>query len=145
MGNGRRPDRGALGRSIHSVKPVVCKGAAAPSLQILPLRLRASAGDPPAFDSAHTGMESLKLSGIKSFLRRTKTTAELEALAASTFTSATEEVTITSIGTEGTSSSGQVTMPKWLLLQAIEDLLAEGPNGRQLFAIADRSRYGTAV
>ena len=90
-------------------------------------------------------MESLKLSGIKSFLRRTKTTTELEALAASTFASATEEVTITSIGTEGTSSSGQVTMPKWLLLEAIEDLLTEGPNGRQLFAIADRSRYGTAV
>ena len=90
-------------------------------------------------------MESLKLSGIKSFLRRTKTTAELEALAASTFASATEEVVITSIGTEGTSSSGQVSMPKWLLLEAIEDLLTEGPNGRQLFAIADRSRYGTAV
>jgi hypothetical protein len=90
-------------------------------------------------------MESLKLSGIKSFLRRTKTTAELEALAASTFASATEEVVITSIGTEGTSSSGQVSMPKWLLLEAIEDLLSEGPNGRQLFAIADRSRYGTAV
>ena len=82
-------------------------------------------------------MESLKLSGIKSFLRRTKTTAELEALAASTFASATEEVTITSIGTEGTSSSGQVTMPKWLLLQAIEDLLAEGPNGRQLGTFAN--------
>ena len=90
-------------------------------------------------------MESLKLSGIKSFLRRTKTTAELEALAASTFASATEEVVITSIGTEGASSSGQVSMPKWLLLEAIEDLLTEGPNGRQLFAIADRSRYGTAV
>jgi hypothetical protein len=90
-------------------------------------------------------MESLKVSGIKSFLRRTKTTAELEALAASTFASATDEVTITSIGTEGTSSSGQVTMPKWLLLEAIEDLLSEGPHGRQLFAIADRSRYGSPV
>jgi hypothetical protein len=90
-------------------------------------------------------MESLKVSGIKSFLRRTKTTAELEALAASTFATATDEVTITSIGTEGTSSSGQVTMPKWLLLEAIEDLLSEGPHGRQLFAIADRSRYGSPV
>jgi len=97
------------------------------------------------FDSTPPGMESLKLSGIKSFLRRTKTTAELETLAASTFASATEEVTITSIGTEGTSSSGQISMPKWLLLEAIEDLLAEGTNGRQLFAIADRSRYGTLV
>ena len=86
-----------------------------------------------------------KISGVKSFLRRTKSNAELEALALSTFASATEEVVITSIGTEGTSSSGQVSFPKWLLLQAIEDLLTEGPNGRQLFAIADRSRYGTAV
>ena len=86
-----------------------------------------------------------KISGVKSFLRRTKSNAELEALALSTFASATEEVVITSIGTEGTSSSGQVSFPKGLLLQAIEDLLAEGPNGRQLFAIADRSRYGTAV
>lgn len=90
-------------------------------------------------------MESLKLSGIKSFLRRTKTTAELEALAVTAFASASEPVTITSIGTEGTSSSGQVTMPGHELLQAIEEVLAEGPGGRQLFAIADRSRYGTAV
>ena len=78
-----------------------------------------------------------KISGVKSFLRRTKTTAELEALALSTFASATEEVVITSIGTEGTSSSGQVSFPKWLLLQAIEDLLAEGPNGRQLGTFAN--------
>jgi len=86
-----------------------------------------------------------KISGVKSFLRRTKTTAELEALALATATSAMEEVTITSLGSEGASSSGQITFPKWLLLQAVEELLAEGPHGRQLFAIADRSRYGTLV
>ena len=86
-----------------------------------------------------------KISGVKSFLRRTKTTAELEALALSTFASATEEVVITSIGSEGASSAGQISFPKWLLLQAVEELLSEGTNGRQLFAIADRSRYGTLV
>ena len=86
-----------------------------------------------------------KISGVKSFLRRTKTTAELEALALATFASATEEVVITSLGSEGASSSGQMNFPKWLLLQIIEELLSEGTDGRQLFAIADRSRYGTAV
>jgi hypothetical protein len=70
--------------------------------------------------------DAQKISGVKSFLRRTKTTAELEALAASTFASATEEVIITSIGTEGSSTSGQVSFPRWLLLQAVEELLAEG-------------------
>lgn len=84
-----------------------------------------------------------KISGVKSFLRRTKTTAELEALALSTFASATEEVVITSIGTEGTSSSGQVSFPRWLLLQVIEALLAEGPNGRQLGGVVDRSGHFT--
>jgi hypothetical protein len=86
-----------------------------------------------------------KISGVKSFLRRTKTTQELEALALATFASATEEVVITSLGSEGASSAGQISFPKWLLLQAVEELLSDGPNGRQLFAIADRSRYGTAV
>ncbi len=82
-----------------------------------------------------------KVSGVKSFLRRTKTAAELQALAATTFASATEEVVITSIGTEGTSSSGQVSFPKWLLLAAIEELLAEGASPRQLSTIVDRSFY----
>jgi hypothetical protein len=78
-----------------------------------------------------------KISGVKSFLRRTKSNAELEALALSTFASATEEVVITSIGTEGTSSSGQVSFPKWLLLQAVEELLSEGTHGRQLGTFAN--------
>jgi hypothetical protein len=86
-----------------------------------------------------------KISGVKSYLRRTKTTAELQALADASFLSASEEVVITSIGTEGSSTSGQVSFPKWLLLQALEEILAEGPNGRQLFAIADRSRYGSMI
>ena len=86
-----------------------------------------------------------KNSGVKSYLRRTKTTAELQALADAAFLSASEEVTITSISGDGTASSGQVSFPKWLLLQALEEILSEGPNGRQLFNIADRSRYGTAV
>jgi hypothetical protein len=86
-----------------------------------------------------------KISGVKSYLRRTKTTAELEALADAAFLSASEEVVITSISGDGTASSGQVSFPKWLLLQALEEILSEGPNGRQLFNIADRSRYGTAV
>lgn len=78
-----------------------------------------------------------KISGVKSFLRRTKTTAELEALALSTFASATEEVVITSLGSEGASSAGQISFPKWLLLQAVEELLAEGPHGRQLGTFAN--------
>jgi len=86
-----------------------------------------------------------KISGVKSYLRRTKTIAELEALADAAFLSASEEVVITSISGDGTASSGQVSFPKWLLLQALEEILAEGPNGRQLFNIADRSRYGTMI
>ena len=85
-----------------------------------------------------------KIAGVKSYLRRTKTVAELEALADSAFASASEEVVITSIGTEGSSTSGQVSFPKWLLLQAIEEIL-EQPNGRQLCAVLDRSFFTTPV
>lgn len=86
-----------------------------------------------------------KISGVKSYLRRTKTVSELEALADAAFLSASEEVVITSISGDGTASSGQVSFPKWLLLQALEEILSEGPGGRQLFDIADRSRYGTMI
>ena len=86
-----------------------------------------------------------KLSGVKSYLRRTKTPAELEELADACFTTATEEVTITSISAEGTSSTGQVSFPKWLLLQAIEDILREGPNGRQLADVLTRNRFTSPV
>jgi hypothetical protein len=86
-----------------------------------------------------------KISGVKSFLRRTKTTAELEALALATFASATEEVVITSLGSEGASSAGQISFPKWLLLQAVEELLAEGPNGRQLGTFANFGAFNSPV
>jgi hypothetical protein len=87
----------------------------------------------------------MKISGVKSYLRRTKTNEELEALADTVFSSATEEVVITSIGTEGSSSSGQVSFPKWLLLQAIEELLTDGGRERQLAAIIDRSSYSSPL
>ena len=86
-----------------------------------------------------------KMTGVKAFLLRTKTTVELEALALATFASATEEVVITSLSADGTGTAGTISFPKWLLLQAVEEILSEGPNGRQLFDIADRSRYGTCV
>jgi hypothetical protein len=85
--------------------------------------------------------DAQKITGVKSFLRRTKTTDELEALALTAFASATEEVVITSIGTEGASSSGQISFPKWLLLQAIEEILADGGRQRQLCATVDRSFF----
>lgn len=78
-----------------------------------------------------------KISGVKSFLRRTKTTQELEALALATFTSATEEVVITMLGSEGGQSSGQISFPKWLLLQAVEEILSENNGGRQLMSYPD--------
>ena len=77
-----------------------------------------------------------KISGVKSFLRRTKTTEEIEALAAATFASATEEVLITLLSSDGTSTSGQVHFPKWLLLQVCEEILA-APNGRKLMSFPD--------
>lgn len=89
--------------------------------------------------------ENQKLGGVKSYLRRTKTLAELEELADACFAEATETVTITSIGAEGTNSAGQVSFPKWLLLQAIEDLLAEGKGGRQLGDVITRDRFHSPV
>lgn len=94
-------------------------------------------------------MDSEKIAGVKSYLRRKKTLLELKALADSTFASATEEVTITSIGTEGSSTSGQVSFPKWLLLQALEEIIAEldpaPASARQFADIVDRSRYATTL
>ncbi|MBU3720727.1 MAG: hypothetical protein FGM22_08225 [Burkholderiaceae bacterium] len=82
-----------------------------------------------------------KVAGIKRYLARTKTTEELETLATTTFASATEEVTITTHNVDGAGASGVVSMPKWLLLQAIEEVLAEGTTGRQLCSVIDRSAY----
>jgi hypothetical protein len=77
-----------------------------------------------------------KISGVKRFLRRTKTTQEIEALSATTFSAATEEVVITLLSADGTSSSGQVSFPKWLLLQICEEILAES-GGRKLMSFPD--------
>jgi hypothetical protein len=94
-------------------------------------------------------MDALKIAGVKSYLRRNKTLVELKALADSVFLTATEEVTITSIGTEGSSTSGQVSFPKWLLLQALEELISEldptPASARQFADIVDRSRYHAAL
>jgi hypothetical protein len=38
-----------------------------------------------------------------------------------------------------------VSFPKWLLLQAIEELLTDGGRERQLAAIVDRSRYSSPL
>jgi phosphoribosylformimino-5-aminoimidazole carboxamide ribonucleotide (ProFAR) isomerase len=89
--------------------------------------------------------ESEKISGVKAYLRRTKSTAELEDLADACYAEATETVTITSISSEGTSSSGQVSFPKYVLLQAIEDLLAEGGGGRQIGDVLVRSQFHSPV
>lgn len=86
-----------------------------------------------------------KISGVKSFLRRTKTAQELEALALATFASATEEVVITSLGSEGASSAGQISFPKWLLLQAVEDILSEGHAPRQLGTFANFGAVNSPV
>ena len=85
--------------------------------------------------------DSQKITGVKSFLRRTKTTDELEALAASIFSQATEEVIITYAGIEGSSTTGAISFPKWLLLQCVEEILAEGGRPRQLCATVDRSFF----
>jgi hypothetical protein len=94
-------------------------------------------------------MDALKIAGVKSYLRRNKTLVELKALADTAFLTATEEVTITSIGTEGSSTSGQVSFPKWLLLQALEELISEldptPASARQFADIVDRSRYAAAL
>lgn len=85
--------------------------------------------------------DNLKIRGIKKFLRRTKTIDELENLAITCAETATDEVTIISISTEGSSTSGQVTFPKWLLLNCIEDLIEEEGNGRQLMSYGDYSGF----
>lgn len=86
-----------------------------------------------------------KLAGVKRYLRRTKTPAELETLADACYSEATETVTITSIGAEGTNSAGQVSFPKWLLLAALEEILEEGIGGRQLGDALTRHRFHSPV
>lgn len=85
-------------------------------------------------------------SGYKAYLQALgKTKAELLTMAASV-ESGIEETILTSLGSEGASSSAQLSaLTKTDRLAVIMEVYAEGNGGRQLFAIADRSRYGTAV
>jgi hypothetical protein len=48
-----------------------------------------------------------ELAGIRKFLKRTKTLSDLQTMATALFASAESEVTITSTGFEGGSTSGQ--------------------------------------
>lgn len=68
-----------------------------------------------------------KLSTVKQYMRRkySGNVAKLKRDADDLFDLATEEVTITSSGFEGGNTSGQVSFPKILLLQAIEELILE--------------------
>jgi hypothetical protein len=93
-------------------------------------------------------MEDLqKLSAAKTYLRRGNTQAQIEALATEAFASVTDEVTITSHSVTDGGSSGEITFPKWLLLQACEEILAEietGTTGRSLCAVARWDSYQSA-
>lgn len=71
--------------------------------------------------------DAAKIATAKQYLRR-KYSDDVEGLKAQAddlYGLATEEVTITSQGFEGGSASGQVSFPKWLLLNAIESLIVE--------------------
>jgi hypothetical protein len=82
-------------------------------------------------------------SGFKAYIRSLgKNRAELLAMATA-LADGIEDVTITSIGTEGTSSSGQIgQLPKEQKLAAIMEVYQEGNGGRQLGTFAD---FGTVT
>jgi hypothetical protein len=84
--------------------------------------------------------DAYKISGVKRYLRRTKTQEELEDLANEVF-SAVDETVVISISTEGSSTSGMVSFPKWLLLQAIEEIIEDGAQGRQLADVIVRNGF----
>jgi hypothetical protein len=65
-----------------------------------------------------------KIAGIKSALRY-KSLAELQALADSIFSAATEDVTITGTSSDGGSATGEITFPKWLYLEVVMDVRKE--------------------
>ena len=65
-----------------------------------------------------------KIAGIKSFLRF-KPLRELQELAYTIFSAATEEVTITGTAADGGSANGEVTLPKWVYLQAVMEVRQE--------------------
>lgn len=66
-----------------------------------------------------------KINTIKQYMRRKWSVTKLQTEADALFLMATEEVTITSQGFEGGTASGQISFPKILTLQAIEELLLE--------------------
>jgi hypothetical protein len=67
-----------------------------------------------------------ELAGIRKFLKRTKTLAELQAMATALFASAESEVVITSTGFEGGSTSGQAKRySKADILNLVEDLIED--------------------
>lgn len=80
--------------------------------------------------------------GFKAYIKALgKTKAELLTMAA-TLADGLEDVTITSIGTEGTSSSGQISaLPREQKLAAIMEVYAEGNAPRSLCSVLDRSLY----
>ena len=84
--------------------------------------------------------------GYKNFIRaQGKTKAQLLAMA-SDLEAGIEDVTITSIGTEGSSTSGQLgPLPRELKLAAIMEVYAEGNGGRQLMSFPDASRVRTTT
>ncbi len=69
---------------------------------------------------------SLK-NALRRYLRRKhgRNLTELKRLADDTFAQATDTVTLTSLAAEGGSQSGQITCPKGLLLDVLEELIAE--------------------
>jgi hypothetical protein len=69
--------------------------------------------------------DPVKSAGVKKYLRRTKSIEELKALADACFGKAVEEVVILNTAAEGGSAGGEVSMPAGILLNAIEEVLAE--------------------
>jgi hypothetical protein len=67
-----------------------------------------------------------ELAGIRKFLKRTKTLAQLQELATALFAIADSEVVITSTGFEGGSASGQARKySKGDILNIVEDLIED--------------------
>jgi hypothetical protein len=67
-----------------------------------------------------------ELAGIRKFLKRTKTLAQLQEMATALFAIADSEVVITSTGFEGGSASGQARKySKGDILNIVEDLIED--------------------
>lgn len=94
------------------------------------------------------------LSGVKKYLRRKFTAwtwngskyenAELDALSDEHYGKVDESVVISSSG-QGGGVTGQVSAPANLLLAAIEEVIDEGPGGRQLGTSPDFSGIRMSV